>query len=111
MVVTQNSIRGNIKPIFVILPLYQDDQRLISQGNRGNIKNLCPQLCLPSLTYNVLENPKAAHLLLLLAFFAGAVERGCVSFLISIYFSTVQQNKEKSSMKHPLNSIENYSDQ
>ena len=44
-------------------------------------------------------------------FCAEAEERGYVSFSLSAYFSMTQYSREKSSMKYPLSSTEDYSDQ
>ena len=57
----------------------------------------------------VLEHhPKTAHSLPLLVFFVEPKEMVCVISLLSVCFSMIQYNKEKSSMKCPLNSAEDY---
>ena len=38
-------------------------------------------------------------------------ERGCASSLLSVCFSMIKYNREKSSMKHALSSTEDHSDQ
>ena len=68
-------------------------------------------VAVPSLSQNEFEHPKAAHSLPLLVFFVEAEERGCVSCPLSVCFSKIQYSREKSSMKYPLGSTEDYSDQ
>ena len=73
-------------------------QRLISDGNEEK----CMPVAVPSLSYNLFEDPKAAHSLPLLFCFSEAEERGCVSFSLYVGFSTVQYSREKSFMKYHL---------
>ena len=63
----------------------------------------------PFILQNVLEQPKAAHTLPLVVFFAEAEKRDCVSFLLSACFPMIQYNREKPSMKDLLSSTDDYS--
>ena len=93
-----------MKLIFIILPLYQVTPAInLCDGDEGNLKK-CMPLAVPSLSYNVLKHPKAAHSLPFVIFFAEAKERVCVSFLLSACFFMIQYSREKSSMKYSLSS-------
>ena len=67
-------------------------------------KNVFQWLCLHDrrMYYNIEKNIQKRHSLPPLVFFAAAEEWGCVSRLLSESFSMIQYNKEKFSMKHPL---------
>ena len=64
MVVTKNSIQENMNPILVILPLYQVILVINPWGKWGKLKK-CMPVAVPSLSWNILEHPKAAHYLTL----------------------------------------------